>query len=78
MANKKDLKEPEDLTESRMRSIRIMLNFLGAGLPASRSPETRLARLLVIDKRNGRLHFRAHLIWFLELFCTGAQQRGRT
>jgi hypothetical protein len=48
-----------------------MLNFLGAGLPASRSPETRFARRLAIDKLNGqlngRLHLRAHLIWFLEL-----------
>jgi hypothetical protein len=35
MANNRDLKEPEDLAEFRMRSFRIMLNFLGAGSPAS-------------------------------------------
>jgi hypothetical protein len=69
MANKKDLKEPEDLAEFRMRAIRIMLNFLGAGSPASRSPKARLARLPAVDKLNGRLHFGAHLIWFLELLC---------
>ena len=37
MANKKDLEELEDLAEFRMRSFRIMLHFLGAGSPASRS-----------------------------------------
>jgi len=37
MANKKDLEEPDDLAEFRMRSFRIMLHFLGAGSPASRS-----------------------------------------
>jgi hypothetical protein len=63
MANKKDLEELEDLAEFRMRSFRIMLHFLGAGSPASRSyaseravapsAEARLARPLVVDKLDG-------------------------
>jgi hypothetical protein len=75
MADRKDLKEPEDLAEFRMRSFRIRLNSLGAGFPqvgvmrqtgwANPSPCERLAaeasfaRLLIVDKFNARLHFRA-------------------
>jgi hypothetical protein len=93
MANRKDLEEPEDLAEFRMRSFRISSpasrSYASDGLGKSVSlqgsqisdvsvlrqeplplfPETRLARLLVVDKINGRLRFGTHLLWFLKLFC---------
>ena len=70
MANRRDLRKPEDLAEFRMRACRIMLSFLGRS-PAIGATRN-LARPPVVDKFDGRWSLNGILIRSLKLFGTTA------